>query len=188
VPPLCEALLSGGVHAIELTMTIPDALAAIRQAVAQFGQRALIGVGTILSGEMANAAIAAGAEFVVSPITRPDIVAASHAADRPVMMGAYTPTEAQVAYEMGSDFIKLFPADGLGANYVKALRGPLPHLKMVPTGGVDLTTAASFFEAGCAAVGVGSSLLSSKAIQSAQWAEITRLAGEFVKIARACGR
>ena len=188
VLPVCEALLEGGVIAVEITLTVPNALEAIRQASRQFAPRALIGVGTVLTGESCRAAIAAGAEFVVSPITRKEIVEAAHAADRPVMLGAYTPTEAQTAFEAGADFIKLFPADKLGPSYVKALRAPLPHLKIVPTGGVDLQTAGEFLKAGCAALGVGSSLLSAEILKNSNWPELTKLARAFVEIARASAR
>src|SRR6186997_908897 len=111
VIPLAEALLAAGIHAVEVTMTTPDALKAITQASKHFGEKALLGVGTVLNAETARQAIAAGAEFVVSPITRPEIAQAAAAADRPVMLGAYTPPEAQLAYESGADFVKLFPAD-----------------------------------------------------------------------------
>ncbi len=97
------------------------------------------------------------------------------------MLGAYTPTEAQLAYEAGSDFIKIFPADGLGPAYIKALRAPLPHLKLVPTGGVDLTNIAEFFKAGCPAVGVGSSLLTARILGESDWPALSRLAADFVR-------
>jgi len=184
VPLVAEALLAGGIIAVEVTMTVPNALEAIRQCVARFGNEAVVGVGTILNAEQTRAAIAAGAEFVVSPITRAEIVAAAHAADRPVMLGAYTPTEAQAAHEAGADFIKLFPADKLGPAYVKALRAPLPHLRIVPTGGVDLQTAPEFLKAGCVALGVGSSLLSAEILRNNNWPELTRLAKVFVEAAR----
>ena len=184
VLPLTEALLAGGVIAVEITLTTPNAIQAIRKASAHFGERALIGVGTVLNAATCLEAIDAGAEFVVSPITRPEIAAAAHSREKPVMLGAYTPTEAQTAFEAGSDFIKLFPADGLGPAYVKALRAPLPHLRIVPTGGVDLSTAAAFLQAGCAALGVGSSLVSAEILRRQDWPELTRLASEFVKIVR----
>jgi 2-dehydro-3-deoxyphosphogluconate aldolase / (4S)-4-hydroxy-2-oxoglutarate aldolase len=184
VMPLAEALLAGGVIAIEITMTTPNAIAAIRDASRQLGQRALIGVGTVLDSDTCRAALDAGAEFVVSPICRPEFVAIAHAAQRPVMLGAYTPTEAQGAHEAGSDFIKIFPADGLGPGYIKALRAPLPHLRIVPTGGVDVNNVADFLKAGCAAVGVGGSLVAAKLLQEGNWTELTRRAAEFVKAAR----
>ncbi len=100
------------------------------------------------------------------------------------MMGAYTPTEAQLAHELGSDFIKIFPADTLGPSYIKALRAPLPHLRIVPTGGVDARNIADFFNAGCVAVGVGSSLVSAKLLEEENWPEVTRRASELVNAAR----
>ena len=184
VTPLTEALLVGGVVAIEITMTTPNAIAAIREASKKFGARALIGVGTVLDAETCRDAVAAGAEFVVSPIMRPEIARAAHAADRAVMLGACTPTEAQLAHEAGADFIKIFPEDSLGPNYIKALRAPLPHLRLVPTGGVDLNNVADFLKAGCAAVGVGSTLLKANILSEGNWPELTRLAGEFVKAAQ----
>jgi len=116
-------------------------------------------LGTVSTPTPAGPALDAGAQYVVSPIMRPALIGIAHAAGKPVMLGSYTPTEAQLAHEAGSDFIKIFPADGLGANYIKALRAPLPHLRIVPTGGVDLNTATDFLKAGCVALGVGSSLV-----------------------------
>jgi len=185
VLPVCDALLEGGVLAIEITLTVPNAMEAIRAARQQINRhgRGLIGAGTVLNAEAARAAINAGAEFVVSPITRLEIISAAHSAGKAVMIGAYTPTEAQTAHEAGADFIKIFPADKLGPGYIKNLRGPLPHLRIVPTGGVDLTTAAEFLKAGCVALGVGGSLLTGEILRKADWPELTRLAGEFVRIA-----
>jgi 2-dehydro-3-deoxyphosphogluconate aldolase/(4S)-4-hydroxy-2-oxoglutarate aldolase len=183
VIPLSEALLAGGVHAIEITMTTPSAIEAIRDARERLGEKALIGVGTVLDVDTCRAAVEAGAEFVVSPICRTELVAIAHGADRPIMLGAYTPTEAQIAHEAGADFIKIFPADTLGPGYVKALRAPLPHLRIVPTGGVELDNAAAFLKAGCAALGVGSSLVSAKILQEADWPELTRRARAFVAAA-----
>jgi len=139
-------------------------------------------VGTVTDNETCQKAISAGAEFVVSPIIRPELVEIAHNAERPIMLGAYTPTEAQTAYEAGSDFIKIFPADRLGPKYIKSIRAPLPHLKIVPTGGVNLETAMDFLNAGCVALGVGSSLVSSKILTDNNWAELTRVAREYVKI------
>jgi 2-dehydro-3-deoxyphosphogluconate aldolase/(4S)-4-hydroxy-2-oxoglutarate aldolase len=108
------------------------------------------------------------------------LVPVAHAAERPIMLGAYTPTEAQLAHEAGSDFVKLFPADGLGPAYIKNLRAPLPHLRIVPTGGVDLDTMSGFLEAGAVALGVGSSLVKKELIARADWPALTKLAAEFV--------
>ncbi len=184
VIPLSEALIAGGVLAIEITMTTPNAFAAIREAREHVGNRAIIGVGTVLDSQTCETAIDAGAEFVVTPICRTVLVAIAHAADRPVMLGAYTPTEAQLAHEAGADFIKIFPADTLGPGYIKGIRAPLPHLRVVPTGGVDVHNVADFFKAGCVALGVGSSLVSAKILQDADWGALTRKALEFVDAAR----
>jgi 2-dehydro-3-deoxyphosphogluconate aldolase / (4S)-4-hydroxy-2-oxoglutarate aldolase len=184
VIPLSEALIAGGVVAIEITLTTPNAIAAIREARAALGARALFGVGTVLDAGACRAALQAGAEFVVTPICRPEFVAIAHSADRPIMLGAYTPTEAQAAHEAGADYIKIFPADTLGPGYMKSLRAPLPHLRLVPTGGVDVANVGDFLKAGCAALGVGSSLVSARILQAADWPALTRKAAEFVNAAR----
>jgi 2-dehydro-3-deoxyphosphogluconate aldolase/(4S)-4-hydroxy-2-oxoglutarate aldolase len=165
-------------------MTTPNALTAIREARAKIGERALIGVGTVLDTYTCSRAIEAGAEFIVTPICRTELVPLAHTAGCPIMLGAYTPTEAQLAHEAGADFVKLFPADSLGPPYIKALRAPLPHLRLVPTGGVDLHNVAEFLKAGCAALGIGSSLVSAKILQDADWPELTRRASAFVNAAR----
>lgn len=183
VIPLAEALVAGGVIAVEITMSTPNAIAAIREASEKLAGRALIGVGTVLDEATCRAAIAAGAQFIVSPICRRELVPIAHQAGKPVMLGAYTPTEAQLAHEAGSDFIKIFPADTLGPNYIKALRAPLPHLKIVPTGGVDLKTIGEFFKAGCVAVGAGSSLISREVLEKDDWETLTRSAIGFVQAA-----
>ncbi len=185
VPPLAEALVAGGVTAIEVTLTTPDALAALRTTATQLGERALVGVGTVLNEDQCRAALAAGAQFVVSPIARRELVPLAHAAEKPVMLGAYTPTEAQLVHETGADFVKLFPADTLGPAFIKALRAPLPHLKIVPTGGVDLRTLAEFFRAGCVAVGVGSSLITADILAREDWTALTDLARQYVAARRA---
>jgi 2-dehydro-3-deoxyphosphogluconate aldolase / (4S)-4-hydroxy-2-oxoglutarate aldolase len=183
--PLSEALLAGGVIAIEITMTTPNAIAAIRQASAHFGSRALIGVGTVLDDKTCRAALDAGAEFVVTPVLKPEFVPLAHAAGRPIMLGAYTPSEAQAAHEAGADFVKIFPAETLGAAYIKALRAPLPHLRVVPTGGVDVHNVAEFLKAGCVALGVGGSLVSAKILQEDNWPELENKARLFAEAARA---
>lgn len=183
--PLTQALLDGGVDCVEVTMTTPNALEAIGRASHHFGERSLVGVGTVLNAATARAAIAAGAQYVVTPIMRPEIVEASHQLEKPVMLGAYTPTEAQLAHEAGADFIKIFPADGLGPAYIKAIRAPLPHLRIVPTGGVDLQTAAEFLKAGCVALGVGSSLVSTRILETSDWTELRRLAAAYRSIVKA---
>jgi 2-dehydro-3-deoxyphosphogluconate aldolase/(4S)-4-hydroxy-2-oxoglutarate aldolase len=183
--PIAEALLAGGVIAVEITTTTPDALGVIRELSSKLGERALIGVGTVLEEMTCRAALAAGAQFVVSPICRIELAHIANAAHKPVMLGAYTPTEAQLAHELGADFVKIFPADGLGPNYIKALRAPLPHLRIVPTGGVDLNTIGDYLRAGCPAVGAGSSLITNEILEQDDWPQLTRRAAEFVKAAKA---
>lgn len=182
VPPLAEALLAGGVCAIEITMSTPNAFEVIRNLRAKLGPRAFVGVGTVLNAATAEQAIAAGAEFVVSPIMRPDIARAAQAADRPVMLGAFTPTEAQAAHEAGSDFIKIFPSDALGAKFIKAILAPLPHLRIIPTGIAKPEDVTAFIQAGCVGVGLGSMLIPQQALRDSNWAEITRLARQFVDL------
>ena len=176
VLPLSEALIAGGVIAIEITMTTPNAIEAIREASQKISSRGVVGVGTVLDAESCRAAIQAGAEFVVSPILRPELVPICHAADRPVMLGAYTPTEAQLAHEAGADFIKIFPSDGLGPNYIRAIRAPLPHLRIIPTGIAKADDIAEFIKAGCVGVGLGSLLVSSEILRTNNWSELTRSA------------
>lgn len=182
VVSLSHALVEGGITAVEVTLTTPQAVESIADARKELGDAAFIGVGTVLDATNCRRAIEAGAEFVVSPITRREILDVAHRLERPVMLGAYTPTEAQTAHEMGADFIKIFPADGLGPGYIKALRAPLPHLRIVPTGGVDLNTAVDFLKAGCVAMGVGSSLISPRILRDNDWPELTRVAREFVRV------
>ena len=177
--PLAKALVAGGIRAVELTMSIPNALEAVRTVDRELGDKILLGVGTVIDDHTCRAAIDAGAKYVISPITRPSLVAVAHALDRPVMLGAYTPTEAQAAHEAGSDFVKIFPADTLGPSYIKSLLAPLPHLRIVPTGGVNLDTMEAFLAAGSAALGTGSALLKKEIIAGENWGELERLAKRF---------
>ena len=177
--PLAKALVAGGVRVVELTMSIPNALEAIRTLDRELGDEILLGVGTVIDDDTCRAAIDAGAKYIVSPVTKPSLVATAHELDRPVMLGAYTPTEAQAAHEAGSDFIKIFPADTLGPGYIKSLLVPLPHLKIIPTGGVNLDTMEAFLAAGSAALGTGSALLKKEIIAGENWGELARLAKRF---------
>ena len=177
--PLAKALVAGGVRVVELTMSIPNALEAVRTLDRELGDEILLGVGTVIDDDTCRAAIDAGAKYIVSPVTKPSLVATAHELDRPVMLGAYTPTEAQAAHEAGSDFIKIFPADTLGPGYIKSLLVPLPHLKIIPTGGVNLDTMEAFLAAGSAALGTGSALLKKEIIAGENWGELARLAKRF---------
>ena len=177
--PLATALVAGGIRAVELTMSIPNALEAVRTIDRELGEEILLGVGTVTDDDTCRAAIDAGAKYIVSPVTKPSLVGAAHVLDRPVMLGAYTPTEAQAAHEAGSDFVKIFPADTLGPGYIKSLLAPLPHLKIVPTGGVNLDTMEAFLAAGSAALGTGSALLKKEIVAGENWGELERLAKCF---------
>jgi 2-dehydro-3-deoxyphosphogluconate aldolase/(4S)-4-hydroxy-2-oxoglutarate aldolase len=177
--PLSEALVAGGVRALELTMTIPDPITVVQNVTKHFGMNAIIGMGSLLDAKMAKAAADAGAEFLVTPITKLDVVAVGRAMNRPVMIGAYTATEAQLAHDSGADFVKIFPADVLGPDYIKALRAPMPHLRIVPTGGITLHNVADYFRVGCLAVGAGSALVAPDLIAAGDWAGLTNRAKDF---------
>ncbi len=181
VIPLSEALLAGGVNAVEITMSTPGAIEGIRQARQQLPEKALVGVGSVTDTQTCRAALDAGAEFVVSPILRTELVPIAHEWDRPTMIGAFTPTEAQLAHEAESDFVKIFPAEVFGARYIKSIRAPLPHLRIVPTGGVNVDTVKDFLDAGCAALGVGSALVAKDLLEQQDWQELTRRAKAFVE-------
>jgi 2-dehydro-3-deoxyphosphogluconate aldolase/(4S)-4-hydroxy-2-oxoglutarate aldolase len=182
---LCGALARGGVTSMEITMTTPGALEAITAAVKAHGDKILMGVGSVLDDVTARLAILAGAEFVVTPVMRPDVIALCRRYSKPIVCGAYTPTEALAAHEAGADFVKIFPADKLGPDYVKALRGPMPQLEIIPTGGVDATTAGDFIRAGCPAVAAGGNLAPKDAIAKGDWPRIEALASELVAAVRA---
>ena len=184
IMPIAEALVAGGVTAIEVTLTVPNAEKAIAAARDKFRDAALVGAGSVLNVAQCHSVLKAGAQYVVSPVGNVRLIEAAHKADRPVMLGAFTPSEAQLIHEWGADFVKLFPADQLGPAFIKAVRAPMPHLRIIPTGGVDLNTAADFLKAGCVALGVGSSLLKPDLIKSENWTELTRLAGQYVEIVR----
>ena len=184
VMPIAEALVAGGVTAIEITLTVPNAEKAIAAAREKFRDTALVGAGSVLNVAQCHSVLKAGAQFVVSPVGNVRLIEAAHKADRPVMLGAFTPSEAQLVHEWGADFVKLFPADQLGPAFIKAVRAPMPHLRIVPTGGVDLNTAADFLKAGCVALGIGSSLLKPDLLKSGNWTELSRLASQYVEIVR----
>ncbi len=189
--PLVEvvrALADGGVTVAEVTFTVPGALDVIREARRQLGDRVLLGAGTVLDPETARAAILAGAEFVVAPTVNAEVIRLCRRYDKLVMPGAFTPTEVLTAWEAGADIIKVFPADVVGPAFFKALRGPLPQVKLMPTGGVDLSTAAEFLKAGAVCLGVGGQLVEPKAVAAGDFARITQLARQYVEIVKQCRR
>lgn len=176
-----EALYEGGVTGMEVTMTTPNALQVISEVTKRFGSKVLIGVGSVLDTETCRAAILAGSEFVVTPITRPEVIAMCNRYGKPVASGAYTPTEALTAYESGADFVKIFPADQLGPQYIKNILAPMPQLQIIPTGGVTVQTAESFIKAGCVALAAGSSLVSKDVLKNKDWKTLSETAAAFVE-------
>lgn len=158
---MADALVEGGIDVLEITMTVPGAIDAIRELAKRPG--VLVGAGTVLDPQTAEACIEAGAQFVVSPALNVETIALCNRLGVAIAPGALTPTEIVAAYEAGGDVIKVFPCDALGgASYLKSLKGPLPHIPLMPTGGVTLETIASFFAAGAVAVGVGTALVDPK--------------------------
>jgi 2-dehydro-3-deoxyphosphogluconate aldolase/(4S)-4-hydroxy-2-oxoglutarate aldolase len=171
-----DAIKAGGVQVIEVTMTTPGALDVIRQATERYGADVLFGVGSVLDPESARAAILAGAQFVVGPTLNLETIELCHRYSIPVVPGAYTPTEILTAWEAGADMVKVFPASVGGPAYFKAIKAPLPQVKLVPVGGVNLDTTADFIRAGADAVGVGSALVSQKLLETGDFATLTERA------------
>ncbi len=180
-----EAVCGGGVTVVEITMTVPGAVELIGELSKSIGSDVLIGAGTVLDAENATRCLDAGAQFLVSPGF--DLATVQLANRRSVFMmpGALTPSEVLTAWKAGSDMVKIFPCGNVGgAKYIKALKAPLPQIPMVPTGGVNLTTAAEFIQAGAAALGVGGELVSAAALKSGNLAEITDNARKFLTAVR----
>lgn len=174
-----DAIRAGGVQAIEVTMTTPGALDVIRQATERYGSDVLFGAGSVLDPESARAAILAGAQFVVCPTLNLKTIEMCHRYAVTVVPGAYTPTEILTAWEAGADMVKVFPASVGGPDYLKALKSPLPQVKLVPVGGVELDNTADFIRAGADAVGVGSALVSQKLLDAGDLATLTERARRF---------
>jgi 2-dehydro-3-deoxyphosphogluconate aldolase/(4S)-4-hydroxy-2-oxoglutarate aldolase len=179
-----RALADGGVTVAEITMTVPGALDVLQQVRQALGDRVLLGAGTILDPETARAALLAGAEYIVAPTVNLDVIRLCRRYDKLVMPGALTPTEVLTAWEAGADIVKVFPAEVVGPPYFKALRGPLPQVRLMPTGGVDLTTAAAFLKAGACCLGIGSQLVEPAAVAARNFDRLRELARQYVEIVR----
>jgi 2-dehydro-3-deoxyphosphogluconate aldolase/(4S)-4-hydroxy-2-oxoglutarate aldolase len=180
-----EAIRAGGVSLLEITMTVPGAVQVIETLAKKFGDEAIVGAGTVLDPETARACIDAGAKFIVSPALNLETIAFCRTHDVAVMPGALTPTEIVTAWNAGSDFVKVFPCGAMGgASYIKSLKAPLPQIELVPTGGVTLETAASFIQAGAAAIGVGADLVDVKAIRAGDAQKVTAAAQAYVAAVR----
>ena len=174
-----KALAAGGLTSIELTMTTPGAIRMLEKATAELPDF-IFGLGTVLDAETARAGILAGARFIVTPALRPDVIQICRRYSIPVFSGALTPTEVVNAWEAGADAVKIFPAELFGPAYIKSLKAPLPHIDMVPTGGVNPENVGEFLKAGATATAAGSSLVEAKALKEKNWAAITAKAKAFV--------
>lgn len=181
---VAEALAAGGVRAVEVTFTTPGAPTIIEQVADRLGGRVVLGAGTVLDPETARVAILSGAEFIVAPTVHLGVIELCRRYGKIVMPGAFTPTEILAAWQAGADVVKVFPSDCVGPAYLKALRGPLPQVRLMPTGGVNLLTAAEFLRAGACVLGIGGALVEPKALAARDMARIESLARQYVEIVR----
>lgn len=180
---LVEAIVAGGVTVIEVTMTVPGAIDLLRDLKSKYGSEVLLGSGTVTTGAQAAATIEAGAEFVVSPSLHLEVIAKTKELGKVSIPGALTPTEVITAWEAGADYVKVFPCSAMGgASYLKALKAPFPHIKLIPTGGVTVATAADFLKAGAEALGVGSDLVNATAIAEGKPWIVTDLAKAYLDV------
>jgi len=183
---VAAAICDGGAPLLEITMTVPGALDAIKKISSSLGDKVLVGAGTVLDGETARLAILAGAEFIIAPTVDLETIRLCRRYGKVVMPGALTPTEILQAWEQGADFVKVFPADALGGPaYIKAIKAPLPQIDVVPTGGVNFDTAADFIRAGAAAVGVGSGLIDKQLIAAEAFDQLAQKTREFMQVIEA---
>jgi 2-dehydro-3-deoxyphosphogluconate aldolase / (4S)-4-hydroxy-2-oxoglutarate aldolase len=179
--PVAEALYNGGIRILEITMTVPNAIGLIKKASESLPEDMLLGVGSVLDAETAQRAVDAGAQFVVSPVVKEEIIQKTGELGKPVMAGAFTPTEIQRAWELGSDIVKVFPANIVGMDFFKAVKAPMPHLKLMPTGGVSLINGREWLAAGACAVGVGSALVSSDDLKKRDFKKIEKNARVLIE-------
>ncbi|MCA9272768.1 MAG: bifunctional 4-hydroxy-2-oxoglutarate aldolase/2-dehydro-3-deoxy-phosphogluconate aldolase [Phycisphaerales bacterium] len=179
-----EALIAGGVHAIEVTLTVPGAIDGIRQLARELGDGHLVGVGSVILADQAQRAIDAGAKYVVSPVLRREVIDTAHRLGVPAMAAGVTPTEILDAHEAGADIVKVFPADTGGPGYIKSVLAPMPFLRLMPTGGVTPDNAGDWVKAGCVSVGIGSALVDTKAIAAGDYQRITDNAKRAIESVR----
>jgi len=185
---VCGAIAKGGVKPIEITMTVPGAIDAIKEFKSVMKDNVLLGAGTVLDSETARAVILAGVEFVVCPTLNLEVIEVCRRYSKIVIPGAFTPTEILTAWEAGADIVKVFPATVGGPRYLRDIRGPLPQIRLIPTGGVNVDNTPDFIKAGAVAVAAGSSLVDRKAVSQKKYDIITETAKRFVeavKLARA---
>lgn len=181
---VAEALVAGGVDVLEVTFTVPQAHRVLETVAARLGERIVLGAGTVLDPETARIAMLCGAEFIVTPVVQPEVIRMCRRYDKAIMPGALTPTEILTAWEAGADVVKVFPSDVTGPGYLKAVRGPLPQVRLMPTGGVNLQTAAAFLAAGAWALGLGGSLVEPEALATGNLKRIETLARQYVEVVR----
>jgi 2-dehydro-3-deoxyphosphogluconate aldolase/(4S)-4-hydroxy-2-oxoglutarate aldolase len=182
---LTRLMYAGGIDVMEVTTTVPDAAEVLQHLKKEFGDRMLLGVGTVTTARECEELLAAGAEFVVSPSLHLDVIAAAKAAGKLMISGALTPTEIITAYRAGADVVKVFPCSAMGgADYLKSIRAPFPQIPLIPTGGVTVTTAQRFLDAGAIALGVGSDLVDVKALRAGNGTAITETARQYVSICK----
>jgi 2-dehydro-3-deoxyphosphogluconate aldolase/(4S)-4-hydroxy-2-oxoglutarate aldolase len=178
---VAQALVDGGVTALEVTMTVPRAVALIEELSGVLPENCLIGAGTVVDAATAVDVMRAGARFVVGPVLRRDVIAACRERDVPVMPGCFSPTEILEAWDAGADIVKVFPATSLGPSFFKDMRGPLPHVKLMPTGGVTRENAGDWIRAGAVAIGVGTALVDAAVVSQRRFSDITAAAKHFVR-------
>lgn len=179
-----DALAAGGVVALEVTMTVPRAIELIGEIAPTLPREFVIGAGTVVDPDTARAAILAGARFVVGPVLRPAVIEVCHRSGAAAMPGCFSPTEILTAWDAGADLVKVFPATALGPSYFKDVRGPLPNLKLMPTGGVSLANAGDWIRAGAVAIGVGTALVDAARVAAGDFGAITERAAQFVEAVR----
>lgn len=184
VGKVAESLIAGGVNALEVTLDGEDAFRVIEKLVVEFENQAVIGAGTVLDGVSAELAIRSGAEFIVSPVLKEDVIQTTLRSGKISIPGAITPTEMLTAIELGAHIVKVFPASVGGPEFIKNVRGPLPQISIIPTGGIDLENAADFIKSGAIAIGAGGNLVDNTAIAENNYEYITNVAREYVKIVK----
>jgi 2-dehydro-3-deoxyphosphogluconate aldolase / (4S)-4-hydroxy-2-oxoglutarate aldolase len=178
-----EAIFNGGIRAAEITMTVPGAVRALEKVADRFGDKIMLGAGTVLDPETARICMLAGAEFFVTPALRPATIEMVKRYSKVICPGALTPTEVLTAWEAGADVVKVFPCGNVGgAKYIKALKGPFPQIEMIPTGGVNLETAGDFLKAGACAVAVGGELVDAKLLKEGKYDELTERARKYLAV------
>jgi 2-dehydro-3-deoxyphosphogluconate aldolase/(4S)-4-hydroxy-2-oxoglutarate aldolase len=181
---VARALFDGGIRAIEVTFTVPNAIRVLEQIAAELGQDIVLGAGTVLDAETARLAILAGAEFIVAPNTNAEVIQMCKRYSKVVIPGAFTPTEVVHAWELGADIVKIFPAEVGGPAYIRALKAPLPHIRLMPTGGVNLQTVGDFLKAGASCLGIGAQLVEPRAVAERNYSRISELARQYVGLVR----